>query len=92
MKLKGRVAIVTGGGRGIGKAIAIKLAEEGVHVVVASTSLEPAVQVVKEVEARGCKGLAIQTDVSKFDECKTGCRQNNRAIRADRYSGQQRGG
>ena len=70
MKLKDRVAIVTGGGRGIGKAIAIKLAEEGVHVVVASTSLEPAVQVVKEVEARGSKGLAIQTDVSKFDDVK----------------------
>jgi NAD(P)-dependent dehydrogenase (short-subunit alcohol dehydrogenase family) len=70
MKLKGRVAIVTGGGRGIGKAIAIKLAEEGADVVVASTSLEPANQVVLEVEARGRKGLAIQTDVSRFDDVK----------------------
>jgi len=70
MKLKNRVAIVTGGGRGIGKAIAIKLAEEGADVVVASTSLEPANAVIKEIEARGRRGLAIQADVSKFDDVK----------------------
>jgi 3-oxoacyl-[acyl-carrier protein] reductase len=70
MKLEDRVAIVTGGGRGIGKGIAIKLAEEGADVVVASTSLEPAREVVRQIEARGRKGLAIQTDVSRFDDVK----------------------
>jgi len=70
MKLKNRVAIVTGGGRGIGRAIALKLAEEGADIVVASTSLEPANAVIKEIEALGRKGLAIQTDVSKFDDVK----------------------
>jgi len=70
MKLKNRVAFVTGGGRGIGKATAIKLAEDGADVVVASTSLEPANAVIKEIEARGRKGLAIQTNVSKFDDVK----------------------
>ena len=68
MKLQGRVAIVTGGSRGIGRGIAIKLADEGADIVVASTTLEPAEQVVREVEARGRKGLALQTDVSRFDE------------------------
>lgn len=70
MKLKDRVAMVTGGGRGIGRGIAIKLAEEGADVVVASTSLEPANQVVRKIDALGRKGLAIQTDVSRFDEVK----------------------
>lgn len=71
MKLKDRVAIVTGGGRGIGKAIAIKLASEGADVVVASTSVEPAQAVVEEIESLGRKGLVIQTDVSNFDAVKS---------------------
>ena len=70
MKLKDRVAIVTGAGRGIGKGIAIKFAEAGADVVVATTSMEPANEVIREIEARGRKGLAIQTDVSKFDDVK----------------------
>ncbi len=70
MKLQDRVAIVTGGGRGIGKGIAIKLAEEGADVVVASTSLEPANQVVEAIEATGRRGLAIRTDVADFDSVK----------------------
>lgn len=70
MKLQNKVAMVTGGGRGIGRAIAIKLAEEGADVVVASTSMEPANAVIREVEARGRRGLAIQTDVSKYDDVK----------------------
>jgi NAD(P)-dependent dehydrogenase (short-subunit alcohol dehydrogenase family) len=68
MKLQDKVALITGGGRGIGRGIAIKLAEEGADVVIATTTLEPAREVVQAVEALGRRGLAIQTDVSNFDQ------------------------
>lgn len=70
MKLKNQVAIVTGGGRGIGRAISLRLAEQGAHVAVAGTTLEPLEQVVREIEASGCKALAIQTDVSNRDSVR----------------------
>ncbi|HEY8385088.1 MAG TPA: 3-oxoacyl-ACP reductase family protein [Porticoccaceae bacterium] len=70
MKLKDQVAIVTGGSRGIGKGISLKLAEEGAHVVIASTSLEPALAAVEEVKSLGGSAQAIQTDVSSFDSVK----------------------
>lgn len=70
MKLQNQVAIVTGGGRGIGRGISLKLAAEGATVVIASTSLEPMQKVVSEILALGGKALAIQTDVSNFDSVK----------------------
>lgn len=70
MKLKDRIAIVTGGSRGIGRGISLKLAQEGAHVVIASTTLEPALAVAEEVRALGVKCLAIQTDVANFDSVK----------------------
>ena len=70
MNLKNKVAIVTGGGRGIGKSISLKLAAEGASVVVASTSVEPAQLVVDEIEGLGGKGLVVQTDVSDFESVK----------------------
>lgn len=70
MKLKDQIAIVTGGARGIGKGISLKLAEEGAHIVIATTTLEPAYEVIKEIEALGRKAIAVQTDVSNFDDVK----------------------
>jgi len=70
MKLKDKVAIVTGGSRGIGKGISFKLADEGAAVVVMSTTLEPANGVVLEIQQRGGKAMAIQTDVSDFASVK----------------------
>lgn len=66
MKLKGKVALVTGSGRGLGRVIALRLAEEGADLVVHySASRQGADEVVKEVEAKGGKAIAVQADVAK---------------------------
>lgn len=70
MKLTNKVAIVTGGGRGIGKAISLTLAAEGATVVIAATTMAPAEAVVEEITANGGQALALQTDVTNFDQVK----------------------
>lgn len=67
-KLDGDVAIVTGGGRGLGRAMALGLAEAGADVVVAGRNLRNLEQVVKEIEGHRRRALAVQTDVSKPGE------------------------
>jgi len=66
MNFKGRTAIVTGAGssKGIGRDTALMLAEFGANVVVADMDLAGAEERVKEIEALGAKGLAVQTDVT----------------------------
>jgi len=68
MRLKDRVAIVTGGGRGIGRAYCIRLAEEGAKVVVADLDLENSKKVVEEIEGAGGKAIAQKVDVSSESE------------------------
>jgi NAD(P)-dependent dehydrogenase (short-subunit alcohol dehydrogenase family) len=68
MKLKDKIGIVTGGANGIGRAIALGLAGEGASVVVADIDSEQANKVVDEIKALGCEGMAIETDVTKFNE------------------------
>ncbi|MGE0642484.1 MAG: glucose 1-dehydrogenase [Nitrospira sp.] len=69
--LSGKVAIVTGASNGIGRAIAERLAEEGVIVVVNfSTSSEKAQQVVVGIQAKGGKALAVQADMSRVADAR----------------------
>lgn len=69
MQLKGKTAVVTGGSRGIGRAVALQLAEAGANVVVNYTSnSEAALAVVGEIEKKGVRGMAVKADVSKSDE------------------------
>ncbi|MCS7286532.1 MAG: 3-oxoacyl-[acyl-carrier-protein] reductase [Anaerolineae bacterium] len=71
MKLDGKVAIVTGSSRGIGRAIALKLASLGAKVVVNyNKGAQAAQEVVEEIKARGGEAIAIQADVSKFEEAQ----------------------
>jgi 3-oxoacyl-[acyl-carrier protein] reductase len=64
MLLKDRVAIVTGGAKGIGKAIALKFAHEGCDVVVNAMHIEGAQKVAAEIKGMGRKSLAIACDVA----------------------------
>lgn len=68
MRLKNRVALITGAGRGIGKAIALAYAREGAHVVVNDVDPTTAETTAKEAIALGAKSLAIPGDISKFSE------------------------
>ncbi|WP_341429561.1 3-oxoacyl-[acyl-carrier-protein] reductase [Clostridium massiliodielmoense] len=69
--LTGKNAIVTGSSRGIGKAIAIKLAELGANIILNYRSDVASVkEVIGEIESKGVKVIAIQGDISNFEDAK----------------------
>jgi short-subunit dehydrogenase len=67
MDFKGKTAVVTGSSGGIGAAVAIALAKEGVDVVLASRNMANMQKVKKEIESLGRKAVAIECDVSRDD-------------------------
>lgn len=66
-RLEGKVALVTGSGRGIGQAIALKLASEGAHVVVNDLDAAPAAETIAAIEAMGSKAVACTGSVAAPD-------------------------
>ena len=64
-RLDKKVALVTGAGRGIGRAMAVRLAQEGAHVVVADIDTHLAAETTTQVTALGCQSLALQVDVTR---------------------------
>lgn len=69
--LKGKTAIITGGARGIGRSISLKLAEEGANIVLNYRSSGSFVdELVSEIEAKGVKCVAVQGDVSVYSEAE----------------------
>lgn len=70
MRFSGRVAVVTGGSRGIGAACAKRLASEGAAVVIASTTLEGSKKVADEIISSGGKALPVKCDVTNREEVK----------------------
>jgi len=66
LKLEGKVALVTGGGRGIGREIALLFGREGADVVLCDVNLADAQAVQKEIEAMGRRAMSFETDVTDF--------------------------
>ena len=64
MRLKDKVAIITGGGQGLGRAYALRFCEEGAKVVIPEINYENAKKVEQEIIDKGGEALAIETDVS----------------------------
>ncbi len=71
MKLEGKVAIVTGGARDLGRAVSVKLAAEGANVCLNYfDNPEDAEETVKMIEAEGGKAIAVQGDMTKVDDVR----------------------
>lgn len=73
--LEGKVALVTGAARGIGRAIALRLADEGADVAVVDLDLPGASAVASEVEARGRRALALRANVTSAEDVEEMVRQ-----------------
>jgi 3-oxoacyl-[acyl-carrier protein] reductase len=67
MKLQGKVAIITGASKGIGKGIAVRYAREGAAVVLASRSMDLLSTIAADIEGGGGKALARELDVTRYD-------------------------
>jgi NAD(P)-dependent dehydrogenase (short-subunit alcohol dehydrogenase family) len=68
LKLDGKVAIITGAGRGLGRAMAVRFAQAGADVVVAARTLSELEQTAAQVQPTGRKCLIAQTDVTRSDQ------------------------
>lgn len=66
--LKGKTAVVTGGGRGIGRGITRAMAKAGANVVIAGRTPEPLYEAEKEAKALGAKTLVVPTDITKRED------------------------
>jgi len=70
-RLEGKVALVTGGGRGIGREIALLFAREGADIALCDVSLESAQAAQKEIEALGRRAVSFETDVTDFKKVES---------------------
>jgi len=68
--LEDKVAIITGASRGIGRAFALRFAEEGAKLLLTTTSLERAQGTVKEIKAKGGEAVAMEADISNENDTK----------------------
>lgn len=89
--LEGKIALVTGGSRGIGAAIAKRLASDGANVAITYTKgADAAASVVKEIERAGGKAIAIQADAADADAVKAAVEKTFANLRSTGCAGEQR--
>lgn len=70
VSLEGKVALITGGSRGMGRACALMFADAGADSLVTSRSQADLDVVVTEIEAKGRRGLGIESDIGNMDHCR----------------------
>lgn len=75
MILKDKVALITGGAQGIGKAIAVAMAKEGANIAVSDINLELAAQTSEEIKKLGVKALALKMNVADLADAESGVKQ-----------------
>ena len=75
MRLEGKVTLVTGGGRGIGRGIALILAKEGANVAVADIDYSNVQEVAAEIKERGRRAIAVEADVTTWDQIQVMVKQ-----------------
>lgn len=68
--ISGQVAVITGGGNGLGRAIAIRLAKQGVHIGIADVDLPAAERVAGDCRSFGVNARAYKCDVAEYDQLK----------------------
>lgn len=68
MRLKDKVAIITGSGRGIGATTALKFAEEGAKIVVSDLNMDDVMKVVEEIKKIGAEAIGVKVDVTNREE------------------------
>jgi 3-oxoacyl-[acyl-carrier protein] reductase len=95
MKLRNKVAIITGSARGIGKSTAVKFAQEGAKVVICDVNIDQVNETVEEIKALGAEVIGLKVDVTNRDEVsamvkatldsfeRVDCLVNNAGITAD---------
>ena len=89
-RLKGKVAIVSGAAQGIGRAIAMRLAEEGAKVAIADINDTVAAATAAEIRAAGGQALAVNLDVTSLDGAIAASDDRRTRTGPDRHPGQQR--